>query len=145
MNDRFKFRFYDNDKKIMIDEDTEFKMLLSEYGKDEWYCCFEAIFPTILDYFDYDEYDEKDFVIMQCTGLKDKNGKLIYEGDILGGTYGNLYIHYCDKCKQFQLKANDYGCMACEGDIHWCELVEDENELEVIGNIYENKKLLEDT
>ena len=145
MNDRFKFRFYDNDKKIMIDEDTDFKMLLSEYGKDEWYCCFEAIFPTILDYFDYDEYDEKDFVIMQCTGLKDKNGKLIYEGDILGGTYGNLYIHYCDKCKQFQLKANDYGCMACEGDIHWCELVEDENELEVIGNIYENKKLLEDT
>lgn len=84
--------------------------------------------------------------IYQCTGLKDKNGKLIYEGDILGGTYGNLYIHYCDNCKQFELKANDYGCMACEGDVHWYELVEseDENELEVIGNIYENPKLLED-
>lgn len=85
-------------------------------------------------------------VLMQCTGLKDKNGKLIYEGDILGGIYGNLYIHYCDRCKQFQLKSNYYGCMACEGDIHWYELIEseDENELEVIGNIYENPKPLED-
>lgn len=83
---------------------------------------------------------------MQCTGLKDKNGKLIYEGDIVGGIYGNLYIHYCDSCKQFQLKAKDIGCTACEGDIHWCELVEseDENELEVIGNIYQNPELLED-
>jgi hypothetical protein len=82
----------------------------------------------------------------QCTGLKDNNGKLIYEGDILGGTYGNLYVHYCDSCKQFQLKAKDYGCMACEGDVHWYEIVEseDENELEVIGNIYQNPELLED-
>ena len=92
------------------------------------------------------EIDYKDIDLMQCTGLKDKNSKLIYEGDILGGTYGNLYVHYCDNCKQFELKANDYGCMACEGDIHWCEVVEseDENELEVIGNIYENPELLED-
>lgn len=88
--------------------------------------------------------DNNLYDIQFCTGLKDKNGKLIYEGDILGGSYGNLYIHYCDSCKQFQLKANDYGCMACEGDINWYELVESEeqNELEVIGNIYENKELL---
>lgn len=81
--------------------------------------------------------------ILQSTGLKDKNGKLVYEGDILGGIYGNLYIHWCDKCKQFQLKAQDYGCMACEGDIHWCEVVEDNNKLEIVGNIYENPELLE--
>ena len=82
----------------------------------------------------------------QCTGLKDKNGKLIYEGDILGGTFGNLYVHYCDNCKQFQLKVNDYGCMACDGDLHWYEVVEaeEQNELEVIGNIYENPELLKD-
>lgn len=82
--------------------------------------------------------------LFQCTGLKDKNGKLIYEGDILGGSYKNLYVHWCDKCKQFQLMAQDYGCMACEGDIHWCEVVEDNNELEVIGNIYENPELLKE-
>lgn len=80
-----------------------------------------------------------------CTNLKDKNGKLIYEGDILGGIYHG-YIAYCPACKCFQFHIKDYGCLACEGDLHWYELVESEsgNELEVIGNIYENPKLLDD-
>ena len=83
---------------------------------------------------------------MQSTGLRDKNGRLIYEGDILGGTFENLYVHYCDSCKQFQLKSNNYGCMACEDDIHWDEVVEaeEQNELEVIGNIYQDKELLKE-
>ena len=144
MQDRFKFRFYDKNKKIMIDENSDYNMLKATYGQDEWWWCVEAGMPTVFKYFEQQSWDsDKDFVIMQCTGLKDKKGKLIYEGDILGGTYGNLYIHYCDECKQFQLKAKDYGCMACEGDIHWYEVVESEDELEVVGNIYENPELLE--
>lgn len=130
MNDRFKFRVWNKEQQKLYSWDD----LKKSKGDNSFYWCMLQA-----------QNDEKNNILMQCTGLKDKNGKLIYEGDILGGTYGNLYVHYCDKCKQFQLKANDYGCMACEGDIHWCELVEDENELEVIGNIYENKELLEDT
>lgn len=136
MNDRFKFRFYDNDKKIMIDEDTDSEMLLSEYGKDEWYCCFEAIFPNILDYFDYDEYDKKDFVIMQSTGLEDKNGKLIYEGDIVAHTktkYTQRYIVNWNNKGFWQLDDN---AMARSAKFL-------EENYEVIGNIYENKSLLE--
>lgn len=82
--------------------------------------------------------------VLQCTGLKDKNNKLIFEGDILGGIYENLDIFYCKECMQFELHAKDYGCMCCNGDIHWCEVVEDNNKLEVIGNIYENKELLDE-
>lgn len=118
MNNRFKFRYFYKPLKIMY----EFQ------EKDYLY-----------------EFAEKEnYVLMQCTGLKDKNGKLIYEGDILGGIYHG-YIEYCDECKCFQLKVKDYGCLACEGDLHWYELVEaeEQNELEVIGNIYENKELLE--
>lgn len=135
MNDRFKFRVWhtpDYDESEMI-YDAQATYDNACFGTGSFHHC---TFQEVLD--------DKDCVLMQCTGLKDKNGKLIYEGDILGGTYGNLYIHYCDNCKQFQLKANDYGCMACEGDIHWFELVEDENKLEVIGNIYENPELLEE-
>lgn len=132
MNDRFKFRFWNKELNRFTNGGAV------KYGG----ICF----------IDTDGEDniiklaenQEDYIICQCTGLKDKNGTLIYEGDILGGTFGNLYVHYCDSCKQFQLKANDYGCMACEGDIHWYEVVEaeEQNELEVIGNIYENKELL---
>ena len=83
---------------------------------------------------------------MQYTGLKDKNGEEIYEGDILGGVWEQCYIAWCDKCKSFQvfivgLSSPKY-CMACNGDVHWAEIVEDDGKLEVIGNIYENPELL---
>jgi uncharacterized phage protein (TIGR01671 family) len=150
IEDRFKIRFYDKDKKIMIDENSDTKYIANIYGRDEWYWCIEAQMPKILSYFDGEGFVEGkwhkfNFAIMQCTGLKDKNGKLIYEGDILGGIYHG-YIEYCNECKCLQLKVKDYGCLACEGDLHWYELVEaeEQNELEVIGNIYENPELLED-
>lgn len=99
---------------------------------------------VVLDDLEYYLRYNEIFNVMQCTGLKDKNGKLIYEGDILGGIYHG-YIEYCNECKCFQLKVKNYGCLACEGDLHWYELVEaeEQNELEVIGNIYENANLLE--
>ena len=88
---------------------------------------------------------DKECVLMQSTGLKDKNGKLIYEGDILGDIYEGLYIHYCRYCHQFQLYSQGYGCMACNGDVHWIEVVEDNKKLEVIGNIYEDSHLLDNS
>lgn len=56
---------------------------------------------------------------------------------------------FCDSSNTLKIlcRGNNciYGCLACEGDLHWYELVEaeEQNELEVIGNIYENKSLLE--
>lgn len=84
----------------------------------------------------------EDCILEQYTGLKDKNGKEIYEGDILGGIWEGGFISWCDKCKQLQYHIID-GCMACSGDAHWYELAEDDGELEVIGNIHENDDLLE--
>jgi hypothetical protein len=79
--------------------------------------------------------------LMQFTGLRDKTGKEIWEGDILGGIYQSP-IKWCDKCKQFQLTSEVFGCMACLGDVHWSEIVADET-VEVIGNIHDNPELLE--
>ena len=71
-------------------------------------------------------------VLMQCTGLKDKNGKLIYEGDIVKDDHGAWhYVKWVyDSWQLFPCTQNNYTI----------GIVDDE--IEVIGNIYENKDLL---
>ena len=86
----------------------------------------------------------KDIVLEQYTGLKDKNGKEIYEGDILGGIFEGCYIGWCDITKSFELfNCYERYCMACDGDILWCELSDSDIDLEVIGNIHEDKELID--
>ena len=119
--------FWDKGCIAILDEKHIVKCGTDEDGDGEGY-----------EYCDVEEVE----TIEQYTGLKDKNGKEIYEGDILGGIWEDGYIAYCDKCKQFQYHCNGVGCMACSGDVQWYELVDDK-ELEVIGNIHENGELLE--
>lgn len=75
-------------------------------------------------------------IIMQYTGLKDKNNKEIYEGDI-------LLTDFDDKVKV----VFDSGCFFIEGnnlDVECCGLWEWSGDMsKVIGNIYENPELLE--
>ena len=73
---------------------------------------------------------------MQCTGLKDKNGQLIYEGDIVkinNVSLGKVVFRTCAFFVQFSKDKYHAGGIGAY----------EERELEVIGNIYENKELLE--
>lgn len=78
----------------------------------------------------------------QYTGLKDKDEKRIFEGDILGDTYDFLFVEYCEKCGQFTLQwtFDKNICVQCDGDIFWYDWAFDEK-LKVVGNIHDNPKI----
>lgn len=76
---------------------------------------------------------EKDFAIMQYTGLKDKNGKEIYEGDI-------VKIHWPSGSHAISKVGWDFSSWQLEGGGMIGNFKN--NELEIIGNIFENPELL---
>ena len=83
------------------------------------------------------DFDEVEF--MENTGLKDKNGKYIYEGDIVtvNGTW-DCIIKYKQSSCAFVLKSIDSRWSV--GYFGNYDAIEEM--LEVIGNVYENEELL---
>ena len=80
--------------------------------------------------------------LIEYTGLKDKNGVEIYEGDIVKVDYLQEKIFEIIFVNGgFKLKAKD---CSTEYDYSITSTMIEENAIEVIGNIYENKELLED-
>lgn len=77
----------------------------------------------------------KDFELMQYTGLKDKNGKEIYEDDVVSSRilFGNWKVYWDKEDCGFFLVDNE-GYTTCL----------DSEECEVIGNIFESPELLKD-
>ncbi|MGE0976227.1 YopX family protein [Bacillus cereus] len=90
--------------------------------------------------------EQRPFNVMQYTGLKDKNGKEIYEGDVLDLSLGDDSVLRCEViyeapsfCRKWynantiRLRQREIEPMAWNTHIVY----------EVIGNIYENPELLE--
>ncbi|TEA91086.1 hypothetical protein TK35_04075 [Lacticaseibacillus paracasei] len=83
--------------------------------------------------------DPGQFEIMQYTGLKDKNGREIYEGDVLDIGLRNQDGKPVIAPVSYETYAAGY-VLDNGGNGIWQRLTED---CEVIGNIFENPELLE--
>lgn len=81
--------------------------------------------------------------IMQFTGLLDRNGKEIYEGDILTGFYPDFGVVKFGTHETSTDECNDraYGWFI-ETPSKYTYSIIIQNDMEVIGNVFENPELL---
>src|SRR6185312_10962387 len=120
-----KFRAWDKRNKKWFHEAS---IIITNNGFYEGYREFEDGYSL----FDY-EYE-----LIQYTGLKDKNGVEIYEGDIIQADDSGTFLG--DK---FYKGFHRYWKKQVVEDIRNCFFKNYTSNIEVIGNIYENPELLE--
>jgi len=126
-------RMIKTDDLLAIDYENEVVMTQQVY--------FENGLPDDRDIYCYD-FDEIE--LMRSTGLQDKNGREIFEGDILACKTDdeviNLNIFWDEEHALFMFESKKYNEQE-----PLAELVEDNTyPFGIIGNIYENRELLED-
>lgn len=123
-----RFRAWDKIHKTMYEVDD---IMSIDFGKSE--ICVKTLFFEQTNRYDFD-----DIVLMQSTGLTDKNGKEIFEGDIVKMAK-NVY----SELTYYEVVRHRGGAYRLESKRYGCELWLRHTDCEIAGNIWENPELLE--
>ena len=134
--DRFRLRAWDTGCEYMIEFAADY------YLDDD---LNTLTFGAALNHYVAGDHDDGTrFKLMQCTGLRDKNGTLIWEGDILKcelyddcgydtGKYFNTVVKWREASFEY---------------LEWIPInstIIGDHNIEVIGNVFEHPELLEET
>lgn len=142
MNDRLKWRMWSTHAGRYFDENND-AMLQNVFECMKQQICYDCQNPVLRKIYDRIAYNhiEDGMVFEQCTGLKDKNGTLIYEGDILKSIYSEIMkyrIYWEGRGYRMRVYGSDNKI------VDDCPIFTNAADvLEVIGNIHENADLLE--
>lgn len=112
MNDIHRYRVWDDEKKVYAHEGY----IVTQFGLVGTYDPFVGLIRNI------------NCIVERCTGLKDKNGKLIFEGDAVKTVTGAIgIVCFIKHCAGFYLRLED--ATICRFSLTSAQ--------EVIGNVHE--------
>lgn len=97
--------------------------------EDELYCIGDGITYMV---------SAEDLVLMQSTGLVDRDGRIIFEGDIV-----KMSKDVYSEPTYYEVVRHRGGAYRLESKQHGCELWLRHTDCEVVGNVFENKELLD--
>lgn len=141
-SDRFRLRAWSKEEKEMYyDVEGQYDNCCNGMGTMAHQCLTDLL-------------EDDRYIVEQCTGLKDKNGRLIYEGDIITPTldynedkvvaeikFGNAndYLGFYPRWHGKYVEETKYNPGWRKDLYFWLE-----KGIEVVGNIHENPALLEE-
>ena len=138
---------------MTIDGDVDLNTTYDRFSTRVWNKKEKKMYYNFYSFKEMKNY-KNNLIPMQCTGWKDKNGKLVYEGDVSKHEQ-RIKVDSLAMADQFCLIIRDetlgYGWTVVGNDIRFPEstywtathyLVFSERKDEIIGNIYENPELL---
>lgn len=137
---RWNMRIWDDDKKEWLCQSD--KDALTYYG-------FDITGGETTEFQGLPKWHpDRHLIWEQSTSLKDKNGKEIYEGDIIAQTsindpfskrYPDYIVYWCEEYLSWGVK-DAWGDDGNDSDLHF--FIAERQKCEVIGNIHENPELI---
>ena len=138
MSREIKFR-------VFVDNEMFYQDKYDEYGDNltSIDICKKTI--TITSFYNYKdvyrfEDEDEEVKLMQYTGVKDKNGTEIYENDLIScNKHKNIVVFFEGGCFKVKYRKTPTTLITCSLDLFL-----EKYKCGIVGNIYENKNLLEE-